>query len=136
MPRHLLEDLFNQKDAEAFLNSRYFTTDFVGLGPYRLVRWDPGSAIEFVRFDGYVLGQPIVGRVIVRTISDYNTMLSSVLAGAVDLANPPGDLVDVPDLNRRWEGTGNRVRADANDRIHMIYPAAAPGVRSASEWFH
>jgi len=127
LPRHLLEDLYGQRDAEAFLNSRYFSTDFVGLGPYRLVRWDPGSDIEFTRFDDYVLGPPLLDRVILRTISDYNTMLSGVLAGAVDLANPPGDLVDVADLNRRWEGTGNRVRADANDRIHMIYQQLRPG---------
>lgn len=126
LPRHLLEEAYQQKDAEAFLNHRYFSTDFVGLGPYRLNRWDPGADIEFVRFDDYVLGRPIIDRIILRTIPDYNAMLSNVLAGAVDLANPPGDLVDVADLNRRWEGTGNRLRADANDRIHMIYQQLRP----------
>ncbi len=127
LPRHLLGQLFEQRDAEAFLASRYFNSEFVGLGPYRLIRWDPGSEIEFVRFDEYFLGPPAMDRVIVRTISDFNTMASNVLAEAVDLATAPGEQMDVAsDLKRRWEGNGNRVRTDANDRIRVVYMQVRP----------
>jgi hypothetical protein len=50
MPRHLLEDLYIA-DKASFANSSRFTSDFVGLGPYRLVTWDPSSHLEFARFD-------------------------------------------------------------------------------------
>jgi peptide/nickel transport system substrate-binding protein len=122
IPRHLLEKLYEQRDAEGFLGSRYFTSEFVGLGPYRMVRWDPGSEIEFARFDDYFVGTPAIDRVVLRTIADFNTMASNVLADAVDLATAPGEQMDVAsDLKRRWEGSGNRVRTDPNDRIRVIY---------------
>jgi peptide/nickel transport system substrate-binding protein len=127
IPRHLLDKLYEQKDAEAFLGSRYFTSEFIGLGPYRMTRWDPGSEIEFARFDGYFEGPPALDRVIVRTISDFNTMASNVLAEAVDLATAPGEQMDVAsDLKRRWEGNGNRVRTDANDRVRVVYLQVRP----------
>ena len=126
-PRHVLEQLYQQKDPEAFLNSRYFTSEFVGLGPFRLVRWDPGADIEFVRFDEFFLGRPAIDRVVMRTIGDFNTMISSVLAEAVDVAAASGEQMDVAtDLKRRWEGSGNRVRTDANDRIRVIYMQMRP----------
>ena len=58
MPRHLLEDTYRNDPASLAYSSR-FTTDFVGLGPYRLVSWDPSSVIEFARFDDYYLGRAI-----------------------------------------------------------------------------
>src|SRR5207245_2357122 len=41
LPRHLLADLY-ARDKQAFSTSPVFTTEWVGLGPYRLVRWDAG----------------------------------------------------------------------------------------------
>ena len=50
LARHLLNEQF-QTDTEAFLNSPRFRTDFIGLGPYRLVNWELGSHMELTRFD-------------------------------------------------------------------------------------
>jgi peptide/nickel transport system substrate-binding protein len=121
LPRHLLEGVFVQRDFEALLNHRYFTTEFVGLGPYRLTGWEPGARIEFARFDEYFRGRPTLDRVVLRIIPDFNTMVSNALAGTVDVAKPPADNMDVAmDLQRRWAGTGNRVRTDPNERIRLI----------------
>jgi peptide/nickel transport system substrate-binding protein len=127
LPQHLLESSYAPRDAEGLLNHRYFTTEFVGLGPYRLAAWEPGARIEFTRFDDYFQGRPPLDRVILRVIPDANTMVSNVLAGTVDLARPPADNMDVAmELRQRWAGTGNRVRADANDRIHLIFVQYRP----------
>lgn len=121
LPRHLLEGLYQAKDAEAFINNSYFTTEFIGLGPYKLSHWEQGSQVEFVRFEEYYRGRPPLDRVILRFIPDFNTMLSNVLSGAVDVALPTaGNLEATLDVKRRWEGTGNRVNSDPSDRMRYV----------------
>jgi peptide/nickel transport system substrate-binding protein len=69
----------------------------------------------------------MLDRVILRIIPDFNTMVSNALAGTVDVAQPPGESMDAAmELKRRWEGTGNRVRTDANNRIRLIYMQYRP----------
>jgi len=103
IPRHILESVYAQKDPEALLTNRYFSTEFVGLGPFKLASWQPGSRIELTRFDDYFLGRPALDRVILQFIPDFNTMISNALAGSVDVATPPADNMDVAmDLKRRW----------------------------------
>src|SRR5205823_5205591 len=41
-PRHLLEVMYRD-DKEAFINGPHWREQFVGSGPYRLERWDPGN---------------------------------------------------------------------------------------------
>src|SRR6266542_769236 len=122
LPKHILEGIWGQRDPEALLNNSYFTTDFVGLGPYKLAGWQPGSQIEFARFDDYFGGRPAFDRVVLRIISDFNTMVSNAMAGTVDIAQPPADSMEVAmELKRRWEGTGNQVRTDPNTKMRVIY---------------
>lgn len=118
MPRHLLEGLYQSPDREGFVNSSRFTSEFVGLGPYRMLRWDPGSSMEFAPFDGYFLGQPPLDRVFVRFIFDAATLAANILAGGVDVIIPPAlDLDAALEIKRRWEGTGNRVIVEPVARI-------------------
>src|SRR5205814_1800095 len=56
-PKHILEDLY-RRDKEAFTNSPWFTTEFVGLGPYKLASWELGSHIDLARFEDYYQGRP------------------------------------------------------------------------------
>ena len=93
MPRHLLEETY-RSDKEAFVNSRYFTTEFVGLGPYRLTRWESGSFMEFARFDDYFKSRPPLDRVMLKFIPDPNTMIANILSGTVDIVMPPSVDVD------------------------------------------
>lgn len=111
LPRHLLEGLYSPHDPEAFLAGRYFRSDFVGLGPYRLATWEQGSFMEGQAFDAYYLGRPPIDRVIVRFIPDPNTLIASALGGAVDVVLSDGiDVATATEVRPRWEAEGNRVQ--------------------------
>ena len=120
LPKHLLGDLWAQ-DKEAMTQSRYFTTDFVGLGAFKLARWEQASHMEFVPNEDYYLGRPLLDRVIVRFIPDPNTMVASILSEAVDVVLPTGvDLDAALEVRRRWEGTGNVVHSDVVGGLHQL----------------
>ncbi|MEA2640065.1 MAG: peptide/nickel transport system substrate-binding protein [Chloroflexota bacterium] len=107
LPRHLMEDQF-LSDKAGFTRSTRLTTDFVGLGPYRLVHWEPGSYMEFTRFDDYFMGRPPLDGVMVRFVGDTSTIIANILSGAIDIVPPIGLEVDATiEVKRRWEGTGN-----------------------------
>jgi peptide/nickel transport system substrate-binding protein len=107
LPRHLLADLYGQGDLQAFDNSSYWTTDFVGLGPYRMGDWVLGSHTEALASDGYFLGRPRIDRIVVRYYGDPQGLAQAVLAGAVDVVGI-GSLrdQDVPPIKTAWEPQG------------------------------
>lgn len=108
LPRHLLESVYTTDKAN-LVHSPRLSTEFVGLGPYRLVNWESGSHIAFAPFEDYFLGRPPFDSVIVRFIGDANTIVASVLAGAVDIVPPIGlDVDTTSEVKRRWEGTANQ----------------------------
>ncbi len=120
LPRHLLEPLF-QQDKDAFASSRYFTTEFVGLGAYKLARWEQGAYIEATRFDDYYLGRPPIDRVIVQFLPDPNALVANILAEATDVVI--SDAIDVStalEVRQRWEGTGNRVQFHELEGLHQL----------------
>ncbi len=119
MPRHILQELY-QLDKRAFERSAYWNTEFVGLGPYKVVRWEQGSHIELARYDDYHLGRPKLDGIIVRFISDANTLVAAFLAGTMDVATDRSDLSieAARELERRWQTTSNnRVRYDPNGGV-------------------
>lgn len=102
-PRHLLEEAFNQQRWEAFASHPYWTREFVGLGPYRLQRWEPGAFIEGTAYDGHVLGQPKIQRVKLVFIEDQPAVLANMLAGEVHFAADSSIGFDqVTELVRLW----------------------------------
>ncbi len=121
LPRHLLEDAYQQQDRETFAASRFFTTEFVGLGAYRLAAWEPGSHIEARRFEAYYLGLPPIDRVVVRFVPDPNTLVAGALAEAIDVI--VSDAIDAAtglEVKRRWEGTGNQVQFYELEGLHQL----------------
>jgi len=120
MARHLLEESY-LSNPEDLPNHPYFTTQFVGVGPYRMVKWELGSHAEYARFDDYFQGRPPFDKVIVRFLGDKNTMIANILAGEVDLLVSTGvDLGAAAEIKRRWEGTGNQVRSDFTGGIEQF----------------
>src|SRR5439155_12561721 len=112
LPRHLLEELY-RSDKDAFTKSSRFTTDFIGLGPYRLARWEHGTFMELTPFADYFLGRPPLDAIIVKFLFDQNIMLANIFAGGIDLLSPPSvDLDGALEAKRRWDGTGNTVRIE------------------------
>ncbi len=90
LPRHLLEQEYLNNKA-GFTELRYWSDEFVGLGPYRLKEWVRGSHLVLGAFDGYVLGRPKIDEIQVRFIPDPNTLIANMLSGAVDM--PYGSIV-------------------------------------------
>ena len=110
LPRHLLESRYRE-DKASFLNSPWFTSEFIGLGPYKVERWEPGSHIEFSRFDAYYQGRAPFDTVVLRFLGDPNTMIANALSGDVDLLLPLGvEIEGGAEVQRRWQGTGNQVK--------------------------
>jgi peptide/nickel transport system substrate-binding protein len=90
LPRAILEPSFQAykqtQDAQAFLNQAYWTTAFVGVGPYRLISWEPGAQMEAVAFEGYALGRPKIDRIVARIIGDENPVLTGILSDQLGFA--------------------------------------------------
>lgn len=122
LPRHLLQELY-QRDKNAFTIDPYFTTAFVGLGPYRLDKWEQGSHMEFVRFDDFYMGRPALDRIIVRFVADPNTMVANILSGVVDAVLPTGVSIDAAiEVKRLWEGTDHGVQTYVTGRLYNLEP--------------
>lgn len=106
LPKHILSEGF-EGDTQAFLGHAYFTTEYVNLGPFRLVDFGLGENQVFERFDGYFLGRPRVDRIILRTISDPNTILANIKGGGVDMASEGTWSPDVAiALRDEWSSSG------------------------------
>ena len=86
LPRHLLEQTFSESTADELNILGYWTRDYVHAGPYRLEQWIPGTEMDAAAFDGHALGKPKIDRIIVKFVPDENTMLTNLLAGAVQIA--------------------------------------------------
>lgn len=82
LPRHILDQPYQQGQPDAFAALPYWTREFVGLGPFRIEHWEPGAGIDGVAFDGHALGRPKIDRVRVLFISDANTVVANLLSEA------------------------------------------------------
>ena len=135
LPEHLLGDLY-RNDKAALPLSRYFTTEFMGTGAFRLEKWDQGSSMRFARFEDYYLSRPPLDRVVVRFIPDSNTMVANILSGAVDVVLPRGvDIEAALEVQHMWEGTGNQVRVDIQTSLEQLEMQVQPAyARPVAGW--
>ncbi len=107
LPRHLLEKDFETMDAAAFTGHAFWTFQYVGLGPYKLDRWEAGSFLEASAFDNYALGRPKIDRFKMLIINDPQTAMASVLAGEIQYVTNFMFSVDQGQvLEQRWAGNG------------------------------
>ncbi len=118
LPRHILEEPLRTLSADAFVAHPYWTLEFVGLGPYRLARWEPGAFLEGTAFDGYVWGSPRIGRIRVQWTLDENVALANLLGSNVNY---------VTDLALRFEQAAvlNRTWAPTNGGTTIGSPTSA-----------
>src|SRR5262249_6204111 len=84
IPRHLLEPTYRE-DKSKLISLPYWTSGYVGAGPYRLREWTAGSHALLDAFDQYPLGRPRIDAIEVRFILDPATLVANILAGEVDL---------------------------------------------------
>jgi len=81
-PRHILEATLDTQP-EALASRAFWTSEYVGLGPFRVDRWEPGAFIEASAFDRHVSGRPKIDRIKIVFAPDANTALAGLLAGEV-----------------------------------------------------
>src|SRR5581483_3870510 len=107
LPMHLLQSAFEQDDAAAFSNEPFWASQYIGLGPYKLDRWEPGAEIQAVAFDGHVLGRPKIDRIVIHFVPDENTALTNLLSGDVQWATDRTIRYEQAKvLKERWGTTG------------------------------
>jgi len=130
LPKHILEEPYQQGNPDQFAIHPYFRTEFIGLGPYRLTDWAEGTQMTFTRFDDFFLGPPALDTVVLRFIGDGNTMAAAILAGAVDII--PGSvsgsvsLDSALEIQKQWEGTGNQVVMTPAAGFRVLEPQLRP----------
>jgi peptide/nickel transport system substrate-binding protein len=108
LPRHLLErSYYDARDS--FLLQAYFSEDFVGLGPYRVTRWERGSHLDLAAFDQFFLGRPKIDTIRVLFVTDNNTMLANLKSHTAQMMLTLGSAPKfdaLMSLKQDWEATG------------------------------
>jgi peptide/nickel transport system substrate-binding protein len=89
MPKHILGDVY-ATDLARFSASPYWGSEFIGTGPFTVKQWEPGAFYRLAANEAYVLGRPLIDEIEVRFILDIDTMVTNLVAGAVDLTMSRG----------------------------------------------
>jgi peptide/nickel transport system substrate-binding protein len=84
LPRHLLEAPL-QENREHFLGLMYWQSDFVGVGPFKVQEWVPGSSLTLIANEDYILGRPKLDQIDVRFFTDRGPIVAGLLAGALNV---------------------------------------------------
>lgn len=106
LPTHLLEQTY-LTEKERLVQLTYWGRDYIGVGPYRMGEWEPGSHIVLRAYDNFYLGRPKIDTVVFRFIPSPDTVVANLLAGEVDGAL--GGAIDFPQallVKGEWERAG------------------------------
>ncbi len=79
LPAHILRSLPN-------INHAPYNSLPVGFGPFKYVNWKRDDSVEMVANAAYVLGKPKLDRISYKIIPDWNTILTQLETGGLDLA--------------------------------------------------
>jgi peptide/nickel transport system substrate-binding protein len=120
MPKHLLERPYAD-DKASFTDIPYWSHEFVGTGPFRLKEYVQGSHLVAQANERYTLGRPKLDEVEVRFITDDNTLIASLLSGAVDLTLGRGPSMEQA-LQVREQWRDGRAEFKSLDIWIVIYP--------------
>lgn len=82
LPRHWLDTIPRRE-----LASHPFARNPVGSGPYRLIRWNRGQAIELAADSAFFLGRPGLRRIIWQVVPDPGVGVTRLVAGEADVLN-------------------------------------------------
>ena len=142
LPKHILQDPF-ERAPEAFQNLDFWRNQYVGLGPWRLDRWEQGAFVEGVAFDRHVLGRPKIDRLKLIWNSDSNAVLSTLLAGEAQLSEAFAIFPEQGAVLKQqgWAGTVLAVpnswrKIDVQVRPEFVNPRALLDVRVRRAFAH
>jgi peptide/nickel transport system substrate-binding protein len=107
MPGHLIEAAYREQDPIAFVGLPYWTTEFIGTGPFKLHDWEVGSHMILRANDFYFLGRPRLDELEIRFVLDSTAMVANLLAGSIDLNIGRGlSLEQAVQARDQWAGRG------------------------------
>jgi peptide/nickel transport system substrate-binding protein len=116
LPAHLLEADYTaivgqQKDVQAFMAKPFWTSEYVHVGPFKLVEFNAGVEAVFEAVDHYFLGRPKVDRIVVKQLADPNTLYANIVSGGIDLSTDNALPIEQGvQLKQTWErGDGGSV---------------------------
>ena len=108
-PEHILGALY-PAEKQAVPTSGYWTRDFIGVGPYRLVDWQPGSRLTMKVYDGYYGARPKIDTLVFQIIDDPATAMANMLADTIDGVVPATLNVEgASTIKREWAQAGKQL---------------------------
>ncbi len=134
LPRHILGEAFDRyqetKNLDDLLAHRYWTSEYVHLGPFRVTSFDPDQRISFEAFGNYFLGRPKIDVIHLQIISAQNTLLSNLLAGSVHVA-PASALVAEAgaEAKRLWDASGQGTVHVKDSSLRLVEPQFRPSIQ-------
>jgi peptide/nickel transport system substrate-binding protein len=105
LPVHLLGPTYEQ-DKEALATSQYFKREFLGVGPYRMEEWEPGSHITLARYNGFYGARPKIDTLKFHFVPNRSTVVAHLLSGFVDATSGAGEFSDIMEARRQWQNVG------------------------------
>jgi ABC-type transport system substrate-binding protein len=121
LPRHILGAAFEQQDSDSFAALPHWSSEFVGLGPYKMDKWEPGAFIEGSAFADYAFGKPKIGHLKLVWIADVNSLVANVLFGAIQYID--ASLLEFEQalvLKREWVASGQGILAYNPTKIRYV----------------
>ncbi len=104
----------------------------MGTGPYKFVEWKKGEHVIAVRNENYFLGVPKIKKITFYPIADYNTRISALKAGDIDIAmdisptqakeikNTPGlEVTATPSARSEWVWIRTDVKPFDDKRVRQ-----------------
>lgn len=84
LPKHIFEQVYPERK-DAIVTMPYWTSEFVGTGPYKIRQWVRDSHAVLEANDAYALGRPKIDEIVVKFLADENAFMANILAGEVDV---------------------------------------------------
>lgn len=82
----LPEAVLSKVAPKDLVNQEWFKTNKPGLGPFKFVEWKPGNYISVERnANYYVKDQPYLDKMVIKIITDANTLTNQLDTGEVDI---------------------------------------------------
>ncbi len=120
LPKHILGDVY-ATDPITLMDQPYFSSQFIGTGPFKLRSFEVGTGITLDAFADYPLGKPKVDVIEARFITDDNTLIAGVLAGSIDtILGPAISLEQALQMRDQWPNGKAEFKALSSHLV--IYP--------------
>ncbi len=122
LPKHLLGRPYSDNKA-AFLDLPYWTSEYVGTGPFKVKEFVPGSHITLAANDRYPPGRPRIDEIELKIIPDWGTLAANILAGAVTVT--PGGRITLEwatEVRDQWRDGRMEVAVSGTQGWFALFP--------------